>query len=140
MCRPSQRCRRQAAGPPPRRLRSAADYGGRSAVTGVVRSWGYSSRPGWQDVGLPRRVGAVLADGQAPVSHYRYPLGAVGDGGVVGDKDERELVVAAEFAEQGDDVVAGVVVEVAGGFVGEQHFGLFGEGAGDCDALLLAAG
>src|SRR5215471_4034374 len=89
---------------------------------------------------LPRRTGAVLADGQAPVSHYRYPLSAVGDGGVVGDEDERELVVAAEFAQQGDDVVAGVLIEVAGGFVRQQHFGLFGEGAGDRDALLLAAG
>jgi hypothetical protein len=39
-----------------------------------------------------------------------------------------------------EDIGAGVGVEVAGGFVGEEDGGIDGEGAGDGDALAFAAG
>jgi len=58
----------------------------------------------------------------------------------VGDHDQGEAEVVPELFEQGDDLVAGVLVEVAGGLVGEQHPGLLDQGAGDRGALLLAAG
>ena len=47
---------------------------------------------------------------------------------------------AVEFEEQVADPLAGGAVEVAGGFVGEQHVRLRREGAGNGDPLLLAAG
>jgi hypothetical protein len=43
-------------------------------------------------------------------------------------------------AEQAHDLLGGLGVELAGGLVGEQELGAGGEGAGDGDALLLAAG
>ena len=45
-----------------------------------------------------------------------------------------------EAAEELHDRAAGAGVELAGRLVGEQEGGLIGEGAGDGDALLLAAG
>src|SRR4051812_19419671 len=43
------------------------------------------------------------------------------------------------MAQKGEDVFAGVRVEVAGGLVGEEHRRLRDQGAGDRDALLLPA-
>src|SRR5271168_2981321 len=45
-----------------------------------------------------------------------------------------------EFVEEGHDLVAGLGVEVAGGFVGEDDGGFVDQSAGDGDALTLAAG
>ena len=45
-----------------------------------------------------------------------------------------------QLLQQGDDLVPGVLVEVAGGLVGQQHLGLLDQGAGDRHPLLLAAG
>ncbi len=47
---------------------------------------------------------------------------------------------AVEFEHEFDDLAAGSGIEVAGGFVGEEYLGLGDEGAGECDALLFAAG
>ena len=64
------------------------------------------------------------------------------DGGdrVVGDHDDGlpELVHAA--TQQGEHVGGGAGVEVAGGFVGEDHCWAAGEGSGAGHPLLLAAG
>ncbi len=46
----------------------------------------------------------------------------------------------AELAEELEDHLAGVRVEVAGRFVGEDDLGIVDQRAGDGDALLLAAG
>src|ERR1700733_3089586 len=81
-----------------------------------------------------------LLDGQLAVAHRAEALRAPGDGAVVGDHDHRQAVVLPELLKQGDDLVAGVLVEVAGRLVGEQHLGLLDQRAGDRDALLLAAG
>src|SRR5271156_1351130 len=45
-----------------------------------------------------------------------------------------------KFVEESHDFVAGFGVEVSGGFVGEDDGGLVDQGAGDGDALTLAAG
>jgi hypothetical protein len=58
----------------------------------------------------------------------------------VGDQDEGEAAFAPEPVEQGDDVVPGAGVEVARRLIGQQDLGLFDQGAGDADPLLLAAG
>ena len=67
------------------------------------------------------------------------PLGALGHRRVVGHDDEREAAVAPEPFQQVHDLVAGLLVEVAGRLVGEQHVGLLHERPRDRDALLLAA-
>ena len=65
-------------------------------------------------------------------------VGAVGDVGVVGDHDGG-LALAVEFGEEVEDPVAGLPIEVAGRFVGEEEVGLVNQGAGDGDALPFAA-
>jgi hypothetical protein len=69
--------------------------------------------------------------------------GAVAGAGevvIVGDDDEGHLVVGGEADEHVHDGGGVLGVEVAGGFVGEEDVGLVGDGTGDGDALLLAAG
>jgi hypothetical protein len=71
------------------------------------------------------------------------PQDAVGDFAqavVVADDDDAAVVFGGEAAQQPADVASVSGVEVGGGFVGEQDGGVVGEGAGDGDALFLAAG
>src|SRR3954469_16734258 len=72
--------------------------------------------------------------------HERDPsLRACGDGGIVRDEDDR-LVVRGQLFEDGDDVGAGFLIEVAGRLVGEDQRRIVDERSGDGDALALAAG
>jgi hypothetical protein len=77
------------------------------------------------------RVAGVLLDGQLAFGHDTEPLGAAGDGAVVGDQDQRQATFAPEGFQRGDDLVAGGFVEVAGGLVGQQHLGFIDQGPGD---------
>ena len=62
----------------------------------------------------------------------------LGDLGVVrGEQDDP--APAGDVLQQHDDPLAGVVVELRGGFVGEQQLGAAGERDGDHGALALAA-
>jgi hypothetical protein len=54
--------------------------------------------------------------------------------------DHAAAVVGGELAQQPGDVVAVAGIEVGGGLVGQDDAGVVGEGPGDGDALLLAAG
>ena len=56
------------------------------------------------------------------------------------DDDDAAAVFGGEAAQEPGDLASVSGVEVGGGFVGEQDGGVVGEGAGDGDALLLAAG
>lgn len=56
------------------------------------------------------------------------------------DEEDGEAELAVEVAQQLEDGAGGLGVEGAGGLVGEEHLGVAGQGAGDADALLLAAG
>ncbi|GAA3241288.1 hypothetical protein GCM10020256_64160 [Streptomyces thermocoprophilus] len=58
----------------------------------------------------------------------------------MGDEQDGEAELPVEVAQQLEDGAGGLRVEGAGGLVGQQHLGVAGEGAGDADALLLAAG
>jgi acyl-CoA thioesterase-1 len=58
----------------------------------------------------------------------------------VGHQHQRRAVLAVEVEQQIRHRLAGLAIEIAGRFVGEQQLGRAGEGACDRDALLLAAG
>src|SRR2546423_6384343 len=68
------------------------------------------------------------------VGENRGELGAVGDG------DDHGVVGGGQVEDELADGGAGFGVEVAGGFVAEEEGGFVHEGAGDGDALALAAG
>ena len=58
----------------------------------------------------------------------------------MGDQHQGGAAFTVEFKQQVADALAGMAVEVAGGFIGEQH-GRFGnKGTGNRHALLLATG
>ena len=65
--------------------------------------------------------------------------GACGHALVVGDEDDGSAA-AVEGLEEVENLVGGLRVEVAGGFVGQDQLGLVYQCAGDGDALLLPAG
>jgi hypothetical protein len=58
----------------------------------------------------------------------------------MGDEDEGSAALGDRLEEKRHDVAAGVAVEIAGRFVGDEDGGLRRKSAGDRDALLLAAG
>ena len=86
-------------------------------------------------LGPAERLGArpAVADGDRP-------LDLLGDERVVGHDDDRRAELGVDPAEEPEDVMRGRAVELAGRLVGEEHRGLVGEGDGDRDPLLLAAG
>ena len=59
---------------------------------------------------------------------------------VVGGSDHGHTQLAAEMAQQLDDFFAGIQIEIGRWFVGQNNGGRVDQGAGDGDALLLAAG
>jgi hypothetical protein len=56
---------------------------------------------------------------------------------VVGDQHQGGAGLTAQVEQQVDDLVAGGLVQVAGGFIGEEYLGPGGIGAGDGHALLF---
>ena len=66
--------------------------------------------------------------------------GAGGGVGIVGDHDDGLALLLVEGLQQRQDFIAGLAVEIAGGFVAKQDGGVGDNGAGDADALLFAAG
>src|SRR6202034_2590047 len=77
--------------------------------------------------------------GDAAVVHADDVPAALGDGHVVGGDHEGGAVLGVEVQQQVDDLGSGGGVEVSGGLVGQEQAGLHDQGAGDRDALLLAA-
>ena len=69
----------------------------------------------------------------------RQPLRAAGQRAVVGDQDQGQAAFPPELLQQRDDLVPGVLVQVPGRLVGQQHLRRLDQGAGDRDPLLLAA-
>jgi hypothetical protein len=78
-----------------------------------------------------------LTDGEAALVHDADPLGPAGDGGVVGDQDQGQAAFPPQVFQQDDDVVAGVLIQVASRLVGQQHPGLLDQSPGDRGPLLL---
>ena len=60
--------------------------------------------------------------------------------GVVRNQQQRGSALAIEPEHHVDYLDPGGLVEIAGWLVRHQHLGLAAKRAGDCDALLLAAG
>ena len=58
---------------------------------------------------------------------------------IVGDENAGQPVLGVQPLDEGEDGFGGFAVEVAGGLVGEEKPGAGDEGAGETDALLLAA-
>ncbi|GAA2932987.1 hypothetical protein GCM10020221_30950 [Streptomyces thioluteus] len=56
------------------------------------------------------------------------------------DEEDGQAELPIEVAQQLEDRAGGLRVERGRRLVGEQHLGVAGQGAGDADALLLAAG
>ena len=57
--------------------------------------------------------------------------------GIMGDQYQRGVRGMVQFKQQLDNLFAGMTVEIAGGFIGKQHFWFGGKGAGNGDALLF---
>ena len=77
---------------------------------------------------------------EAAVLEPEDAVGDVADAVVVGDDDDRAVLRLRDIVEELDDFVAVAGVEVGGRFVGEDELRVVGQGAGDRDALALAAG
>ena len=97
------------------------------------------SRPVRRRENARRTSSRILMPTEPPVADVHLAAGRCGDLGVVGDEDDR-AARPVELAEQLEDLAARGLVEVAGRLVGEDERGVGDEGAGDGDALLLAAG
>jgi hypothetical protein len=59
---------------------------------------------------------------------------------IVGGDQRGKAGLAHQCFQRLEDIACGFRIEVAGRFVGEQQARRIGDGAGDCHALLLAAG
>ena len=91
------------------------------------------------------RVGEDLADRaflhDAAEIHDRDAIAEMAhDGKVVADEEHGEAELAAQGGEQGEDLGLNGDIEGGDRFVGDKEVGAGGEGAGDADALALAAG
>ena len=85
------------------------------------------------------RACALLVALDSAVANPDDPEAARGDVGLVGD-DHDGLAVAMEVAEEFEDLVARLAVEVAGGLIGQQQRRLLDQGPSDRHPLPLAAG
>jgi hypothetical protein len=81
----------------------------------------------------------ALGAGQSAVAKPVDVVAAAGELEVVGDEQCGETVGGVEALDEGEDGVGGGGVEVAGGFVCQEQARAGDEGAGERDALLLAA-
>jgi len=95
---------------------------------------------------LPRKLtdgaGVVVElRGRKPaVGHGEHAIGHFGEHGIVGDHDGEGAEFAIDTLDCFENEDAGFNIERAGGFIAEQDIGTLGDGTGDGDALLFAAG
>jgi len=100
--------------------------GASAAVTGAARC-------------RVRSVAITCVVLDSTVAHAEQDRRQRGDVAIVCDEDEGLAVGRDDVAEKGEDLAAGVGVEVPGRLVGEEDAWSVGERARDRDALLLAA-
>ncbi len=62
-----------------------------------------------------------------------------GERGIVGHHHQRRAFATVEFEQQFENLLAGLAIEIAGGFIGEQDGRPGDESAGERDTLLFAA-
>ena len=70
----------------------------------------------------------------------QHATAARGERGIVGNQNKRGAALGLAAEQKFDDVASGCLVEIAGRFVGDDDGGIGRQGAGERDALLLAAG
>src|SRR5215211_2073671 len=117
-----------------RKARVSAPIMKKTSRTSV--SWSVGM-PKSSSIAAPITVRLVAFD-QA-VAHPDRPMGAGGDGGVVGDEDKRMSLLPVEPHEQVHDLPGGLRVERPSGLVCPHDGGVVHQGSGDCHPLLLAA-
>jgi hypothetical protein len=71
--------------------------------------------------------------------HVQHAIAMCGKLGVMGDKNKRRSALAMAAEQKIDDLMSGGLIEVSGWLVGDYEPGIGSKGAGDRDALLLAA-
>ena len=92
-----------------------------------------------RDAGGSRTLdGAGFID--PPVVHLDESIAAVGEAAIVRGHQQRDAFVGGDVEQKLKDGGAGVLVERAGGLVGEQNFGVVHQRAADGGALAFAAG
>ena len=73
------------------------------------------------------------------VAHRHHAICISGDIGLVSDHDDGDAALAVQQSQRVHDVMGVACIEIAGRLVGKEHGRIVDEGAGDGDALLLAA-
>ena len=111
----------------------------------VFEEGGHDGSVRWKRVLVGRQLGvgirsAALIVQDPAVLDVNDPVGPGFQARVVGHADHGGAVFGGGPAQQADDHLAVFAVERRGRFVGEQDLRVLGQGAGDRDALLLAAG
>ena len=84
------------------------------------------------------RVGRRIFE-ETPVPHRERPWRRGRDRLVVRHEDDALAVLMREVAQQRDDLIPGLAVEVASRLVGQDDARVIGERPGDGNPLLLAA-
>jgi len=108
------------------RVESAAAAGGRERF--AVRA----------EFGSLEKIASGV-ESDVAVGEFDTAAGVAGDVHVVGDHEDG-VAGLVEFAKDVDDDFFVGFVEIAGGLVGEDEFGLIDERSGDGDSLLFTAG
>ena len=85
------------------------------------------------------RSGSELL-GQPALLETEAAFGFLSQAAVVRDHQDGGVVVAAQGAQEFDDVLAGLLIEVSGGLIGEDQLGLVGQRPGNRHTLLLSTG
>src|SRR5690348_11512168 len=83
--------------------------------------------------------GPAVADNTS-VGQIEPALASFGQRSIVGDQQQRRAEPGVLVEQRLDDRLAGRAVEIAGRLIGQQQRRAGDKGAGDRDALLLAAG
>ncbi len=127
------------------RPRRGGDGTARRAQPVAAGQPGAGDRPADRDrdrrPGRLRRLASALAIlGDDPVGQLQDRVGYLHQRRVVGGEQRGHALGADDGTQQAHDLLAGFRVELAGRLVGEQQPRAGREGAGDGDALLLAAG
>ena len=84
---------------------------------------------------MPLGWPAILDDHATPETNN--PLGLLGEFDIVCHEDESRTSFLMQSEEELADHLAGLSIQIAGGFIGKQNPWLANEGAGQGDTLLL---
>ena len=108
---------------------------------GWIRVWDgeLEPRPMSHVIGGSRTLdGAWFID--PPVVHFDEPIATIGEATIMSGHQESDAFVGGHIEKKLEHRGAGVLVERAGGLVGEKNFGVVHQRAADGGALALAAG